>query len=84
MARFLVNDECYRCLVYENDSPSPGAEFHSPGGYRFGRVRGKSARGSLHRVQGTFRRVIEAIVDSKLRRMARELELRGIPTRDPR
>ena len=84
MARFLVNDECYRCLVYENDRPSPRAEFHSPGGYRFGPARGKSARGNLRRIQGTFRRVIEAIVDSKLRRMERELELRGIPTRDPR
>jgi len=84
MAHFLVNDERYRCLVYGDDSRSPGDELYSPGGYRFGRVRGKSARGSLHRVHGTFRRVIEAIVDSKLRPMERELERRGIQTRDPR
>ena len=84
MVHFLVNDERYRCLVYADDARSPGDELHSPGGYRFGRVRGKSARGSLHRVHGTFRRVIEAIVDSKLRRMERELERRGIRTRDPR
>jgi hypothetical protein len=84
MARFLVNDERYRRLVYANDPRSPGAELHSPGDYRFGRVRGKSARGNLHRIQGTFRRMIEAIVDSKLRRMERELELRGIRMRDPR
>jgi len=84
MAHFLVSDERCRNPVYENDPPSPRAEFHSPGGYRFGRLRGKSARGSLHRILGTLRRAIEAIVNSKLRRMERELELRGIPTRNSR
>jgi hypothetical protein len=84
MAHFLVSDERYRRMVYENDPGSSRAEFHSPGGYRFGRVRGKSARGNLHSIRGTFRRVIEAIVDSKLRRMERELELRGIRMRNPR
>ena len=77
MAHFLVSDE--RCCNpdYEN-APRP------PGGYRFGRVRDKSARGSLHRFFGALRRAIEAIVNSKLRRMERELELRGIPTRNSR
>jgi hypothetical protein len=84
MAHFLFSDERYRHLVYDNDPGSPRAEFHSPRAYRFGRVRGKSARGSLHRFFGAFRHTIEAIANSKLRRMERELELRGIPTRDPR
>jgi hypothetical protein len=77
MAHFLVSDE--RCCnpVCEN-APRP------PRGYRFGRVRDKSVRGSLHRIVGTLRRAIEAIVNSKLRRMERELELRGIPTRNSR
>ncbi len=84
MARFLVNDERYRHLVYGDDPQSSPTETHLPVGYRFGRVRAKSARGALHRIGGSFQRVIEAIVDSKLRRMERELELRGIQMRDPR
>jgi hypothetical protein len=84
MAHFLVSDERGRNPAYGNDPQSPRAEFHSSGGYRFGRVRGKSARGSRHRILGTLRRAIEAIVNSKLRRMERELELRGIPTRNSR
>ena len=84
MAHFLFSDERYRHLVYGDDPRSSRAEFDSPGGYRFGRVRSKSARGTLRRIDGTFRRMIEAIVNSKLRRMERELELRGIRTRDPR
>ena len=36
------------------------------------------ARGALGRVNGYFRSMIEAIANAKLRRMERELELRGI------
>jgi hypothetical protein len=52
----------------------------SPSRYRFGRAGGAYGRGraALSRVSGYLKTVIEAIADSKLRRMQRELELRGI------
>jgi hypothetical protein len=54
----------------------------APIGYRFGRTQAKRARvhgrGALRRVSFHLRNMIEAIADAKLRRMARELELRGI------
>ena len=68
-------------LLVSRSSP---AEFQPFRGYRFGRVHGKSTRSSLHRFGGVLSRVIEAIVDSKLRRMERELELLGIRTREPK
>ena len=58
------------------------AQRDEPGGYRFGRTQGKRvrvhARTALRRVNGYFKTMIEAIANAKLRRMARELELRGI------
>ena len=49
--------------------------------YRFGRSHGKRAgvrtRGALRRVSGFLKNMIEAIADSKMRRIERELELRG-------
>jgi hypothetical protein len=79
MAHFLVSDDRYRDLIYRDDRRlHPDA----PGGYRFARTHRKPVHGPLGRVSGIFRRMIEAIADSKLRRMERELELRGIPTRD--
>jgi hypothetical protein len=85
MAHFLVSDDRYRDLIYRDDRRSHRGD--TLGGYRFARTHvarthGKPAHGPLGRVSGTFRRMIEAIADSKLRRMERELELRGIPTRD--
>jgi len=82
MAHFLVSDDRYRDLIYQDDrshrfGPSKSMR-RSPGDYRFGRAHGKPARGSLGRVNGYFKRVIEAIANSKLRRMERELELRGV------
>jgi hypothetical protein len=82
MAHFLVSDDQYRDLIYQDDrshrfGPSKSMR-RSPGDYRFGRAHGKPARGSLGRVNGYFKRVIEAIANSKLRRMERELELRGV------
>jgi hypothetical protein len=54
----------------------------APIGYRFGRTPGRRAsvhsRSALRRVSFYFRSTIEAIADAKLRRMERELELRGI------
>ncbi|SHL79349.1 hypothetical protein SAMN05444159_6834 [Bradyrhizobium lablabi] len=48
-------------------------------GYRFGRihVRRVRVRTALSRVSGRLKELIEAVADAKLRRMERELELRG-------
>jgi hypothetical protein len=89
MAHFLTSDDKYRDLIY-GDDPGPDrfdtgkSSGSSPGDYRFGRAQRKPVRGSLSRVNGTFKRMVEAIVNSKLRRMERELELRGVRTRDNR
>ena len=52
------------------------------GDYRFARKHGKRirvhARNALRRVNGYFKTMIEAISDAKVRRMERELALRGI------
>jgi hypothetical protein len=49
--------------------------------YRFGRNQDKRisvrARGALGRVNGFLKTMIEAIADWKMRRIERELELRG-------
>ena len=81
MAHFLVSDDRYRELIYDGERRSHrGDRGETPGDYRFARAHGRPAHGPLGRVNGTFRRVVEAIANSKLRRMERELELRGIPT----
>ena len=53
----------------------------SSGGYRFARThakRGNRMRSALRRVNGYLKTMIEAIADSKVRRMQRDLALRGI------
>ena len=72
--RDLAYDDGYRAyLITRRDAPSE---------YRFGRTQGKRvrvrARNALRRVNGFWRTMSEAIANSKLRRMERELELRGI------
>ena len=72
--RDLTCDDAYRAyLITRTDSLND---------YRFGRTDGKRvhvrARRALRRVNGYFRNMIEALANSKLRRMERELELRGI------
>ena len=72
--RDLAYDDGYRAyLITRRDPPSE---------YRFGRTQGKRvrvrARSALRRVNGFLQNMIEAIANSKLRRMERELELRGI------
>ena len=58
----------------------PGSK--SPEGYKFGRTQGKRfrvhARHALGHVNGYLKSMIEAIANAKLRRMERELGLRGI------
>jgi hypothetical protein len=84
MARF-VSDDRYRDLAYGSGRRAHRtASAGSLIDYRFGRVRSKSTYGPLHRINGALRHMIEAIVDSKLRRMERELELLGILARDNR
>ena len=78
MAHYLTRNDRYPGLFHGNEDQVPR------GGYRFGRARGSHGQGraALSRVGGYLRTVIEAIANSKLRRMERELELRGI-YRDP-
>jgi hypothetical protein len=70
----------FACRPPHHDGPSHRPK--SPSDYRFGRIQGKPVRGSLHYVTGPFKRLVEAVVNSKLRRMERELELRGIRIRN--
>ena len=83
MSHFLTSDDKFRDLLYSDDYRAYlMTRSQSADGYRFGRTRGKRARvharKALRRVTGYFRTMIEAIADAKLRRMERELELRGI------
>jgi len=53
----------------------------SSGDYRFARPqvkRGNRMRSALRRVNGCLKAMIEGIADSKVRRMRRDLALRGI------
>ena len=72
--RDLTYDDAYRSYLITRRDP--------PAEYRFGRTQGKRtrvrARTALARVNGYLKSMIEAIANSKLRRMQRELELRGI------
>ena len=83
MAHFLISDEKYRDLLHDDDYRSYlGDQGDQPGAYRFGRTRGKRVRvhvrSALRRVNAYLKNMIEAIANAKLRRMERELELRGI------
>jgi hypothetical protein len=82
MAHFLASDNKYRDLIYDDDRSYPVDQRVVLSDYRFGRAHGRSAHGPLHRISGYFRNMVEAIANSKLRRMKRELELRGIRMHD--
>jgi len=79
----LASDDKYRDSIHDEDDWSHRINNrNSPGDYRFGRTHRKpawgSARATLNRFNGCLKNMIEAIADSKLRRMQRELELQGI------
>lgn len=83
MSHFLTNGEEYQDLIYNDDYRSYLiTRSNSADDYRFGRTQGKRARvharRALRRINGYWKGMIEAIANSKLRRMERELELRGI------
>ena len=72
--RDLTHDDAYRSyLITRTDSADD---------YRFARTQGKRTRvhvrSALRHVNGYLKNLIEAIANSKMRRMQRELELRGI------
>ena len=74
MSLFLTSDDKYRDLLYGDDYRSYlMARSKSPDGYKFGRIQRRRvrvhARSALRRVNGYFRSMIEAIANSKLRRM---------------
>jgi hypothetical protein len=83
MSHFLTSDDELRDLLYSDDYRAYLiTRSQTADDYRFARTRGKRtrvhARKALRRVTGYFRTMIEAIADAKLRRMERELQLRGI------
>jgi hypothetical protein len=83
MSHFLTSDDKFRDLIYGDDYRAYlVARSNSSDDYRFGRTQGKRARAharnALKRVNGYLKNMIEAIANAKLRRMERELELRGI------
>ncbi len=83
MSHYLASDDKYRDLIYSDDYRSYlMARSKSPDRYSFGRAQGKRfgvhARSALGRINDYLKGMIEAIANSKLRRMERELELRGI------
>jgi hypothetical protein len=83
MAYLITSDDDYRDLTHDDAYRSYLiSRTDSPNDYRFGRTRGKRfrvhARRAFRRVNGFLKRMIEAIANSKVRRMQRELELCGI------
>jgi len=73
MAHYLIrNDKCPGLPHGDEDESRPR-------GYRFGHdVKRSHSHPALNRVNGYVKSLIEAIANAKLRRMRRELELRGI------
>jgi hypothetical protein len=83
MSRLIMGDENFRDLLHNDAGRSDIATRSAlSADYRFGRMSGKRgrvrARRALTRVTGYFKTMIEGIANAKLRRMERELELRGI------
>jgi hypothetical protein len=83
MAHLTAGDNKYPDLTYDDDYRSYLiTRRDSQVDYRFGSTHGKRvrvrARSAFRRAKGFLKHMIEAIANSKMRRMERELELRGI------
>ncbi|NVN86960.1 MAG: hypothetical protein HXX15_12840 [Rhodopseudomonas sp.] len=83
MARSIPGDDGFPELSHNDDYRSYLiSRSNLPGDYRFARTNAKRARvqirTALRHVNGYFRSIIEAVVDAKIRRLERELTLRGI------
>jgi hypothetical protein len=82
MAHFVSGNDKFPDFGYDDDY-----RFYlitrrdASGDYRFARTQRKRvrvhARSALRRVNGYLKNIIEAIANSKMRRMEREFELRG-------
>jgi hypothetical protein len=82
MAHLVSGNDKFPDLGYDDDYRFYLITRRDASDYRFGRTLGKRirirARNALRRVNGYLKNMIEAIANSKMRRMERELELRGI------
>ena len=82
MSRLLTGQEEFHGSIYGDNYRSDLTTRHlTASDYRFGRSRVKRSRRmrrALRRVNGWLKTLIAAIGDSKIRRIERELELRGI------
>jgi hypothetical protein len=65
-------------MVIERISSPDGSTERVPLWQDAAQTRSRPRRSALRRVNGFLKNMIEAIANSKLRRMERELELRGI------
>ena len=75
MAHDLASDENYRAVARDNKNAYRGS-------YRFGRGSVRPHRRSWKRMKRWFDDFLAAIAAAKLRRIRRELELRGIRPHD--
>ena len=82
MAHLVSGNDKFPDLGYDDDYRFYLITRRDALDYRFARTQGKRirvrARNALRRVNGYLKNMIEAIANSKMRRMERELELRGI------
>jgi len=83
MAHSFTGDDKFPDLSYDDDYRSYLiSRRDSSGDYRFARTQMRRdrirMRNALRRVNGYLKTMIEAIANSKVRRMQRELELRGV------
>jgi hypothetical protein len=83
MTRLITSDDKFRDFAYDDGYRAYLiTRRDAPSEYRFARTPSRRvrvrARSALRRVNGFLKNLIEAIANSKLRRMERELELRGI------
>jgi hypothetical protein len=80
MSRLLTGQEEFHDSNYDSYRSNLVTRQHTANDYRFGRSRVKRShrmRRALRRVNGWLKTLIEAIGNSKLRRIKRELEFRA-------